>query len=96
MFHLCVLRIAALLSGADPELPELELELGEAFARRFTERQDYVPARVSASGLVLPVEFHGSAHLTALTRADGFFVVPIGPAELPAGSRVRFLPLLLT
>jgi molybdopterin molybdotransferase len=93
MFHLCVLRIAALLSGADPELRELELELGARFTRRFTERQDYVPARVSEAGIATPVEFHGSAHLTALTRADGYLIVPIGPAELAAGSRVRFLPL---
>lgn len=93
MFHLCVLRIAALMSGAEPDLPELELELGERFSRRLTERQEYVPARVSASGVVRAVEFHGSAHLTALTHADGYLIVPVGPAELPKGSRVRFLPI---
>jgi molybdopterin molybdotransferase len=93
MFHLCLLRIAALLSGADPELRQLELELGQDFARRNTERQEYVPARVSEAGVVLPVEFHGSAHLSALMESDGFLIVPIGPAALPAGSRVRFMPL---
>lgn len=93
MFHLCVLRIAALLSGADPRLRELELVLGKAFRRRLTERQEYVPARVSDAGIVEPVEFHGSAHLTALMEADGFFVVPIGPSELDAGCKVRFLLL---
>ena len=93
MFHLCVLRIAALLSGAEPELREVELELGRDFRRRFTERQEYVPARLSETGVVEPVEFHGSAHLTAMMRADGFMIVPIGPAEIPAGGRVRFMPL---
>jgi molybdopterin molybdotransferase len=93
MFHLCVLRIAALLSGANPDLRELELELGQDFARKNTNRQEYLPARVSSSGVVLPVEFHGSAHLTALMECDGFMIVPVGPAELAAGSRVRFLPL---
>ena len=57
------------------------------------KRQEYVPARISEVGLVRPVEFHGSAHLAALTQCDGFLVVPVGPAELPAGSRVRFLPI---
>lgn len=95
MFHLCVLRLVALLSGASPQLREVELELGTRFSRRVTERQEYVPARLSESGTVVPVEFHGSAHLTALTEADGYLVVPIGPSELPAGSKVRFLPLLL-
>ena len=93
MFHLCLLRIAALLSGTKPDLPERELELGCDLARGKTDRQDYVPARVSAAGIVHPVEFHGSAHLTAMMQADGFLVVPIGAAKLPAGSRVRFLPL---
>jgi molybdopterin molybdotransferase len=93
MFHLCLLRIAALLSGAEPGLRELELELGHDIVRKNTKRQEYVPARVSDAGVVLPVEFHGSAHLTALMNADGFLVVPIGPAALLAGSRVRFLPL---
>jgi molybdopterin molybdotransferase len=74
-------------------LRELTLELGQDFARKNTERLEYVPARVSETGVVLPVEFHGSAHLTALMQSDGFLVVPIGPAKLPAGSRVRFLPL---
>jgi len=93
MFHLCVMRIAWLLSGADPELRELELQLGEPYRRRLTERQDYVPARVSSAGIVTPVEFHGSAHLTAMMPADGYMIVPIGPAELSSGSRVRFLPV---
>jgi len=93
MFHLCVLRIAALLSGADPDRREVQLELGKRFGRRVTERQEFVPARVSETGVVVPVEFHGSAHLTALMEADGYMIVPIGPAELPAGSKVRFFPL---
>lgn len=95
MFHLCLLRIAALLSGADPDsrLREREGQLGRDFKRSATDRQDYVPARVSAEGVVTPVEFHGSAHLTALMQADGFLIVPIGPAALAAGTKVRFLPL---
>lgn len=93
MFHLCVLRIAALLSGADPDQRERELELGADFSRRNTERQEYVPAKVTGAGTVVPVEFHGSAHLSALMSCDGFMIVPIGPAELGAGARVRFLPI---
>jgi molybdopterin molybdotransferase len=93
MFHLCLLRIAALLSGADPQVREFEFALARDFRRSATDRQDYVPARVSDEGVVTPVEFHGSAHLTALMQADGFFIVPIGPPSLPAGTKLRFLPL---
>ena len=39
---------------------------------------EYVPCRIGDDGTLIPVEYHGSAHLTALTEADGLFVVPLG------------------
>jgi len=92
-FHLCLLRAARLLSGEDPELRELELALGQDFRRGKDGRQEYVPARLTGAGELVPVELHGSAHLTALLAADGFMVVPPGTATLAAGGKVRFLPL---
>ncbi len=96
MFHLCLLRIAAILSGTDPNLREVELELGRDFTRRKTDRQEYLPAQLTESGVVLPVDYHGTAHLTALMQADGFLIVPVGTAQLAAGTKVRFLPLLVS
>ena len=84
---------ARLLSGEDPQLRELELALGQDFRRGKDGRQEYVPARVTDAGELVPVELHGSAHLTALLAADGFMVVPPGTATLSAGGKVRFLPL---
>jgi molybdopterin biosynthesis enzyme len=39
------------------------------------------------------LEFHGSAHLSALTRADGFFIAPAGCAKIASGQSVRVLIL---
>ena len=94
MFHLFVLRAAARMCGAPWPLREITLPLQRAFRRRNTDRMEYVPARLDGDGAVLPVEFHGSAHLTALSEADGFFIVPCGAALLEAGEAVRFLPTL--
>jgi molybdopterin biosynthesis enzyme len=48
---------------------------------------------LTGTGELVPVELHGSAHLTALLAADGFMVVPPGTATLAAHGKVRFLPL---
>ena len=93
MFHLLVLPAVARLSGAKYERRELRLRLGTEFKRRKTERTEYVPCRLTNEGKVEAVEYHGSAHLTALTQADGFFVVPLGTGAIAAGDEVIFLPL---
>ena len=93
-FHLFVLRAAARLTGAQPPLREVRQRLGEAFQRRNGERLEFVPARQTPEGRIVPVEFHGSAHLTALGGADGFFRVPVGVTALAAGEEVAFVPLL--
>jgi molybdopterin molybdotransferase len=93
-FHLFVRRAVARLTGAQAPLREVRLPLGEDFRRRHGERLEFVPARLTEEGRVAPVEFHGSAHLTALGAADGFFQVPLGVTALAAGEEVAFVPLL--
>lgn len=92
MFHLFTLRAAAWLSGGPPSLRELTLRLERDFERRKTERTEYVPCRLTGSGHLEPVRFHGSAHLAALLEADGFFIVPTGKAKIGAGEEIAFLP----
>ena len=92
MFHLFVRRAAAHLSGAGVALKPIMLRLAEPMARRKTHRQEYWPARITRDGTLARVPLHGSAHLAAVVAADGFLVVPRGPAELAEGDRVEFLP----
>ena len=94
MFYVFVLRAAALMSGRRWPLREIKLALGSGFSRRKAERDEYVPARLDDDGLLWPVEFHGSAHLMALSESDGFFIVPVGVSELAAGEQAVFLSLM--
>jgi molybdopterin molybdotransferase len=89
-FHLFVLRAAARLTRSAPPLREVSLPLGCDFNRRAAKRAEYVPCRLAEDGRLRPVEFHGSAHLTALSAADGFFIAPAGVRSLSAGQTVRF------
>ena len=93
-FHTFVLRAVALLAGARPLIGEFTLPLAENFKRRKAGRAQYVPCRLGSNGTIEQIEFHGSAHLTALSEADGFFFVPFGVEALSAGDGVKFLPLM--
>jgi molybdopterin molybdotransferase len=93
LFHLFVLRAAAGLQGVPSPLRRLRLPLARDFQRRKADRLEYVPARIDAEGRVEQVRAHGTAHLLAQGRADGFFVVPLGIESLAAGVPVELLLL---
>lgn len=92
MFHLLVLRAAARLSGQVPRTAGIAATMAQSYRRGSTARLAFVPARVTAEGAVETVDYHGSGHLTALVRADGFIVVRQGVGRIEAGEKVRFLP----
>jgi len=92
-FHVFVLRAAARLMQSDLLTRELTLPLGFDFHRRKASRTEYVPCRLGEDGRLGPVEFHGSAHLTAMSGADGFFIVSAGVQDVKAGEPVRFMAL---
>jgi molybdopterin molybdotransferase len=87
--------LLALTGHADPGPPFRPGVLVAPIAQR-PERDDFVRARVTwgeDGALIEPIvgqESHMIAHTTAAT---GLAWVPRGPGSLPAGSRVRFLPL---
>ncbi len=90
-FHLFVRRAASLMSGRSRGRG-FTLALAGDFKRRKTDRAQFVPCWLTDDGCVEEVMCHGSAHLAALMRADGFFVVPVTVAELRKGERVTFVP----
>ena len=91
MFHLFVLRAAARMMGVEPPARLRTARMAAPLRRRKVERRGYVPSRLTPEG-VEPIEYHGSAHLTALTDTDGFLILPVGVKELQAGDEVQFMP----
>jgi molybdopterin molybdotransferase len=90
-FHLFVLRAVARLTGGSFEPRRFEIRLADDFARRSSARMEYSPCRITADGLAESIPYHGSAHLAALMRADGFIVIPRGVNALCAGTAVPFV-----
>jgi molybdopterin molybdotransferase len=93
MFHLFVLRAAALLSGGAHEPKQFSIRLAEPYRRRAGERMAYFPCRIREDGFAEPVRYSGSAHLAALVNADGFCIIPKGVNSLEANADVSFMLL---
>jgi len=63
----------------------LHLPLAETLHRKTVDRPAFVPVRLTQNGVV-PVPFHGSAHIAALTQADALVRFPQGIADLQSGA----------
>ncbi len=66
--------------------------LGQAVRRTHAERTEFYPV-TWRQGLVEPVRYHGSAHLNALSEADGLIRIEIGVHEIPQGTQVDVRPI---
>ncbi len=87
------LRRLAGYSRVGPETMRAKLAVS---ARRDGRRQRYVPVclrRTEDGWQAELAEYHGSADLVGLSRADGWAVVPVGKGSLPAGTQVDVIRL---
>lgn len=76
------------------EVPKsLPAVLGETFSRRKADRQSTIPVRFADAGRVEVVEYHGSAHLQAMSQADALLTVPAGITEIKEGTLVHVRPV---
>jgi len=61
------------------------LQLGETITRAKAERRSWLPVVRTKDGRIIPMEYHGSAHLTALCGAEGLLSIPEGVKEIKQG-----------
>jgi molybdopterin molybdotransferase len=83
-FDLLVKPYVRLSMGAEIGHHFLKLPMGTVYTRKKTDRDSFIPVRIEESK-VFPIEYHGSAHIQAITTADGFIKIPIGKEMLKAG-----------
>ncbi len=79
--------------GHDLKTPVVKLKLDQEMKRKKAARKSFVPAKQSEAGVIVPLDYHGSAHIHALTSADGWIIFPLGVTELEAGSMIEFWQL---
>ena len=77
------------LMGHDYLPAHVQMRLEETITRKDTERQSWIPVRITSEETVQPVQYHGSAHLSALCEAGGLVPMEIGVAGIRQGTPVR-------
>jgi len=93
VFEVLVKPFLYKLMGHDYAPPSVLMPLGKAISRKKTERESWIPVVLTDGGTVVPVEYHGPAHIKALCLADGLTSIPVGVAEMPEGTMVRVRPI---
>jgi len=58
-------------------------------SRKNTARQSTIPVVFTSPGTVLPMDYHGSAHIHAMCRADGLVTIPANTPGFKKGSSVH-------
>lgn len=88
-FELLVKPLVYKMSGYNYRPLQLNLPMGTEYSRKRTSRLSWLPVKINDAGEVIPLEYHGSAHINALTDADGLISIPIGQTKLNKGEVVH-------
>jgi molybdopterin molybdotransferase len=88
-FELLVKPLLYRIAGHHYQPPTITLPMEKEFQRKKSARLSWKPVRITEKGTVAPLEYHGSAHINALTLADGLIAVPIGKTVLEKGELVH-------
>jgi molybdopterin molybdotransferase len=65
------------------------LPMNETYFRRSADREALIPVIITDKGTVSPVEYHGSAHISALIPAQGIISLPSGKLSIEKGEIVN-------
>ena len=87
-FDLLVKPLIYTLMGQVYKPLDIQMTLGADFKRRNPDRKAYFPIIIE-NGEVLPVDYHGSAHIHALSSAHGIISMEIGQTEIKKGEKVH-------
>ncbi len=75
------------MSGHEYKIPEIKLPVAKDFTRKRTSRKAFIPINI-VNGELVPLEYHGSAHIHSLSFADGIISYPVGVDTLKKGELV--------
>jgi molybdopterin molybdotransferase len=88
IFELLVKPFLYKLMGHDFKPAVSYAPLESTMSRKKMDRSTWLPVAMRADGKVARVDYHGSAHISALCQANGFVCMPAGVAEISEGTTV--------
>jgi len=75
--------------GNEDKQPLIKLPLGIDYKRKKADRLGWIPSKINQLGEIIPVNYHGSAHVFSICEADVIFSVNIGVTEIRKGELVH-------
>ena len=87
-FELLVRPLICKMMGYQWDPLTIPLPVKDSFSRKSADRQSWIPVIITKDGLVAPIEYHGSAHISALASAEGIIVIPVGKITIEKGEVV--------
>lgn len=88
-FELLVRPLISKMMGYELNQYTINLPLKVSFSRRIADRQAFIPVIITADGFADPVEYHGSAHISSISLADGIISMPSGKKTIEKGEIVN-------
>jgi len=88
-FELLVKHLILKMMGNHYQPPVIRIPMENEYRRRKTERMSWFPVSINDSGNAVPAEYHGSAHLFALTNAQGLSYIDAGKEVIEKGELVN-------
>jgi molybdopterin molybdotransferase len=88
-FEMLVRPLINRMMGHDWIPGEHKLPMAMDYKRKSSDRLGLIPVFINREMEVMPVDFHGSAHITALSRTDGIIFVNPGISFLKKGEIVN-------
>jgi len=70
-----------------------KLPFANPYKRRRDDRLSVLPVVINADGTAAPIDYHGSAHIHSITRAQAFAFIPIGKTTVEEGELIDVRPL---
>ena len=92
LFEIMVKPFLRRMMGNHEQPVDLFLPMGVDFSRRKSDRKSMVPVTLK-DGAVFPVEYHGSAHINAYTKARAILMMEIGTTVINKAELVHVRPL---
>ncbi len=87
-FDLLVKPLIYHLMGQEYQPLDIRMPMGVEYKRRNADRRAYFPVIIQ-NGELFPVDYHGSAHIHALSSAHGIVSIEIGKEEIKKGEMVH-------
>jgi molybdopterin molybdotransferase len=88
-FELLVRPLICRMMGHNWKPFEQKLPMAVDYERKSAARLGFIPVKINNNMEVIPVEFHGSAHLMALTNSEGVISMNVGISNLVKGDIVN-------